>query len=102
MSEAHVASHADLSRLAVVECGGFGFVALNATPPRPDPRRPCCFGASGPLVETVAPYVPPQPAAGQHVFAGSGYGILSAELARYLVQDPSSGRWARILERRLL
>lgn len=101
-SEGRAVSHELLARRPVIECGGFGFVSVNATLARPDSRRPCCFGSSGPLVEATIPYAPPQPKPTEHVYTGSQWGILSAELARYLVRDPAAHRWGRILERRLL
>ncbi|KAL1496660.1 hypothetical protein AB1Y20_014260 [Prymnesium parvum] len=102
MSESHAVSHDLLARHPVIECGGFGFITLNASLPVLDPRRPCCFGASGPVVSAAFPFSPPQPRRGERIFRGSQWGLLSAELAKYLVHDAEAHRWARILERRLL
>ena len=101
-SEARHADHDLLGRYPVIECGGFGFVTVNATLPKLDPKRPCCFGGSGPLVEATVPFEPPRPAEGALIYRGSQWGVLSAELATYLVRDPAAHRWGRILERRLL
>ena len=37
--------HDELGAIAAIECGGFGFVAINTSAPRLTPERPCCFGA---------------------------------------------------------
>ena len=49
--------HDELGAIAAVECGGFGFVAINTSAPRLTPERPCCFGRSGPVVHGDIPYL---------------------------------------------
>lgn len=88
-------SHAALSRYAVIECGGFGFVSVNGSVPRPEGSRACCLGASGPVMSARLPYSPPSPREGERVYSGSPWGVLSAELASYLVHHPEAHRWGR-------
>ena len=50
--------HDELGAIAAVECGGFGFVAINETAPLPllaaqPSQRRCCLGRTGPAVGSV-------------------------------------------------
>lgn len=95
----------------VIECGGFGFVSVNTTH-NDSAARPtsaavgpeCCVGQSGPLVHGAVPgFEAPRPPGDAHgTYRGSQWAILPSAACRYLLEDPSARRWARVFERRVM
>ena len=96
----------------VVECGGYGFVAINSSVmDLGGGQRVCCFGRGGPVVysnitalhATPAREAAAASAANQTLFhTGSQWMILDRAFSTYLVSSPEAQRWMRIFERRFL
>ena len=103
----------------LVECGGYGYVAINSSGPidlgSDDttglPHRVCCFGRTGPILYSnvsllhataARQAVEADEANATKLYTGSQWVILDRAFSTYLVTSPAAARWMRVFERRFL
>jgi hypothetical protein len=103
----------------LVECGGYGYVAINSSGPidlgtdnaTGLQHRVCCFGRTGPILysnvsllhATAARQAVEDDRANQTTLhTGSQWVILDRAFSTYLVTSPAAARWMRVFERRFL
>lgn len=96
------AAHAAMRAPAWLECGGEGFLLLNATPASLFGNGPprCCFARSGPILYSSVP-LPigrPEPPSHTRFFHGSQWVILSRAACEYLTTSRRVRELARYLE----
>ena len=104
-------------KYVVVECGGYGFVAVNGSAIDLGGGPQCCFGRGGPVVYANATelHLPDARAvqdaemladapsgAPSRLRTGSQWVILDRAFATYLVRDERAAHWVRVFERRFL
>ena len=103
----------------LVECGGYGYVAINSSGPidlgSDDTtglqHRVCCFGRTGPILYSnvsllhataARQAVEADQANTTKLYTGSQWVILDRAFSTYLVTSPAAARWMRVFERRFL
>mgnify|MGYP006161391625 CR=1 FL=1 len=102
------------ARHVVVECGGYGFVAINSSTLDLGGGPQCCFGRGGPVVYANTSALHLRDAHGairddaanaseaSRLHTGSQWVILDRAFSTYLVRDARAAYWMRVFERRFL
>ena len=88
----------------IIECGGYGFVAVNKTHQTFPMTAGCCIGRSGPVSFATLPLAthPRLLEAARPVHTGSQWAVLSRAFCAWLLDGPEAAQLLLAYERRLV